>query len=78
MIEAADTDGSGDIDEVEFIKVMQSAGGKGKNKEMMQKMRLNLKRYLGRKKDMRLFKQMKPEIRWILNTIKKQNDSYYQ
>ena len=77
MIEAADTDGSGDIDEVEFIKVMQSAGGKGKNKEMMQKMKLNLKRYLNQKKDIRLFKQMKPEIRWILNTIKKQNDSYY-
>ena len=78
MIEAADIDGSGDIDEVEFIKVMQSAGGKGKNKEMMQKMKLNLKRYLNQKKDMRLFEQMKPEIKWILNTIKKQNDSYYQ
>ena len=77
MIEAADIDGSGDIDEVEFIKVMQSAGGKGKNKEMMQKMKLNLKRYLNQKKDMRLFEQMKPEIKWILNTIKKQNDSYY-
>lgn len=35
MIKAADTDGDGSISETEFIKVMTSAGGKGKSKELM-------------------------------------------
>ena len=34
-------------------------------------MRLNLKRYINNVKNEQLFNQMKPEIKWILNTIKK-------
>ena len=36
-----------------------------------QKMRLNLKRYIHNVKNQQLYEQMKPEIKWILNTIKK-------
>ena len=35
MIRAADIDGDGSISETEFVKVMTSAGGKGKSKELM-------------------------------------------
>jgi hypothetical protein len=42
----------------------------------MQNMRLNLKAYINNKKNYMLYEVMKPEIKWILNTIKKQNDEY--
>lgn len=71
MIRAADIDGDGSISETEFVKVMTSAGGKGKSEDLMQKMRLNLKRYILNVKNEQLYDQMKPEINWILNTIKK-------
>lgn len=79
MIRIADKDGDGTISEKEFMIVMRGAGSKKDNEDkkgMMQKMRLNLKSYINNKKNEMLFKEMKPEIKWILNTIKEQNDDY--
>lgn len=79
MIDFADKDKDGSISENEFLIVMNDSGGRsGKDKkfEVMQKMRLNLKRYLNNRKNQVLYESMKSEIKWILNTIKKQNDEY--
>ena len=77
MVKAADTNNDGTIDEEEFIMVMKSQGkGRLSGKNVMGKMKNELKRYIQHQKLLDGYKNMKPHIKWIFDEVSAINEGF--